>query len=139
MAFSKKNYSKDVSIGVTHALYPGVHFVFTFPKRMPQSALDAQGKLAGLTDAERAEEFRSALISAFAETISAEPEGFDFPTDERPLRERAKEYFDDPDFPELEEIVFSAWRAYKAAQLPAAYLKSGSDTSPASGLSPERA
>lgn len=53
------------------------------------------------------------------------------------LSARFREYFDDPARPELEALVASAWRAYRAASLPAAYLKSREGNGAASRLSPQ--
>jgi hypothetical protein len=41
-----------------------------------------------------------------------------------PLAERMRVYFDEPDKPEFEAILLSVWRGYKAAAVPAAYIKS---------------
>lgn len=50
---------------------------------------------------------------------------------------RVVEYFNDPDKPELEAIIVSAWRAYRSAAMPSSYLKSlSSDGAGSGGLSP---
>jgi len=121
---------------VTHPYYPGETFTFTFPKVLPQAALDAERAYLALPDGERSEAYRVALIGVVAQALLCEPEGFDdFPTDEvmpenlvaRSLRERVREYFDDERKPELGAIISGAWGAYKRAAIPAAYLKSSSD------------
>lgn len=58
---------------------------------------------------------------------------------EKPLQARMREYFDDQSQPELESIIVSAWRAYRAAAMPAAYLKSGKDRRPQGHLSSSQA
>lgn len=135
MAFSKQGNSKEVSVEVTHRWHPGALFVFHFPKRLPQSALDAEKSFLGLKDDERAEAHRAALVNTVAEMVTREPEGFDdFPETvcvgpgtaavSKNVADRVRVYFDDPEQPELEAIIVSAWRAYRAAAIPAAYTKS---------------
>ena len=53
----------------------------------------------------------------------------------RPLAERMRVYFDDPEQPELEAIIVQAWKEYKAAAVPAAYVKSPEDSDAPSGES----
>ena len=126
MAFSKKNNSTEVAIEVTHKWYPDTQFVFHFPKRLPQAAAEAEARFVGMKDGERGDEYRRNLIEVVAQMLLREPEGFDdFPAEEsRPLSERARSYFDDESQPELEVILAGAWRAYKVAAIPAAYIKS---------------
>jgi hypothetical protein len=125
VAFSKEKSGPEVSFELRHPWHPGSVFVFTFPKELPQAALDKAKHFLGLTDDERKDAVRVALIAAVGAMVSSAPEGFEgFPADERPLADRFTEYFDDPAHPELESLVAGAWRAYRAACLPAAYLKS---------------
>ncbi|MGB7925585.1 MAG: hypothetical protein WCF57_20270 [Pyrinomonadaceae bacterium] len=125
MGFSKKSRSPEIEIQVNHAWYPGQPFTFYLPKKMPKSALDAESRFLGLKEDARVDEHRLALIETVSELVTREPEGFsDFLKDERPLAERFREYFDSPDDPELESILISVWRAYRASQVPNAYLKS---------------
>ena len=147
MGFSKAHNKKEISIVVTHPMHPGDRYVFTFPKTLPQAALDAQGRFLGLPDTARAEEWRTALVATVAEMVIREPEGFDdFQrlTDEdraagmvnqRPLAERFVEYFNDAEQPELEAIIVQAWKEYKAAAVPAAYVKSPEDSGAPGGES----
>lgn len=140
MGFSKVKNSKEVSIAVSHAWHPGAKFVFHFPKTLPQSAVEAEKTFLGLKEDERAEAHREALINAVGEMVTRAPEGFDdFPETvtlgpgsagvSSKLSHRVCFYFDDPEQPELEAIIVSAWRAYRAASLPSAYLKSAEDRS----------
>lgn len=165
MPFSKQKSGPEVSFELRHPWHPGTVFVFTFPKELPQAALDKEKHFIGLADDERKDAVRVALIETVGAMVSQEPEGFEgFPGAEQvaalkvaqeklthdlkedvrrqiqreverlngeleaaratPLAERFKEYFDDPAHPELESLVTGAWRAYRAASLPAAYLKS---------------
>ena len=52
-----------------------------------------------------------------------------------PLAERMRVYFDDTTQPELEAILSGAWRAYKVAAIPAAYVKSPEDSGAKGALS----
>lgn len=133
MGFRKKGYSPEITIEVSHPWYPGSVFGFTFPKQLPQDALDAEGRLFGLKDEERGDASRKALIDVVARMVVREPSGFDdFPADVPPpnsretvgLAERMRGYFDDPTQPELEAIIVSVWRAYRAAAIPSSYVKS---------------
>jgi hypothetical protein len=126
MGFTKSTSQKEIAIKLTHPWYPGAEFTFHFPKRLPESALNAEKQFLGLKDDEREEQYRKGIINVVAEMVVREPEGFDdFTADtSRPLAERMRDYFDDPEQPELEAILVSAWRAYRAAAMPSAYLKS---------------
>lgn len=133
MSFSKTDYSPEIIISVTHPWYPSETFLFFFPKRLSQAAIDADAAVFSLRDNERPAAARLAVINVVAEMCVREPEGFaDFPTDAimpekliaRGLPQRVREYFDDPSKPELEAIILGAWRAYRASALPSAYLKS---------------
>lgn len=135
MGFSKKSYSPVIEIEVLHPYYPGEVFIFTFPKVLPQSALDAEKSYLGLPDTEQPEALRKGLIGVVAEMVTLPPTGFDDFPDLNPgelqtgstkvaLRRAVLDYFDDPEKPELEQIISGAWRAYKTAAIPAAYLKS---------------
>lgn len=127
MGFRKGASPPDVQIVVEHKWHPGTQFVFTFPKVLPQAAADAERAFIALKDEERADAYRRALVGVVAEMVTAEPEGFDdFPTGNvtGSLADRMRGYFDDPDRPELEQIIVGAWRAYKAAAVTAAYVKS---------------
>lgn len=170
MGFTKKGAQTEVGIIVKHAWHPGTQFVFFFPKRLPQAALDAEQTYLGLKDSECSDEYRLALINVVAEMASSELEGFDdFPgaaeiaglkdaraqleaggleedargeierrigelerslavVRETPLAKRMRDYFDDTTQPELEFLLAGAWRAYKAAAIPAAYIKSPEDS-----------
>jgi hypothetical protein len=170
MGFTKQGSQPEVGFAVRHAWHPGTQFVFYFPKRLPQAALDAEQTYFGVKDSERPDEHRLALIKVVAEMASSEPEGFDdFPgaaeiaglKDARAqleaeglteaargeikrragementlaavrqvsLAKRMRDYFDDFTQPELEMILSGAWRAYKAAEIPAAYIKSPEDS-----------
>lgn len=141
MGFSKNKNTKGLAIKVTHPWHPGAEFIFHFPKRLPQSALDAEKGFVGLKDDEREDAARLALIGVVAEMVTREPEGFDdfIVGGPRTLPERMREYFDDPEQPELEQIIVSVWRGYKAAAIPAAYLFRPSDSGAAGGLSPQKA
>lgn len=141
MGFSKKNNAPEIAIVAHHRWHPAAEFIFHFPKRMPQPALDADARFAGLKDEEREREGRRALVETVAQMVSREPEGFDdFPVGgERLLAERFSEYFDDESQPELEAILLYVWGAYRAAALPVAYLKSSPDSGAAHALLPEGA
>lgn len=181
MGFKKKDSQTEVGISVTHAWHPGTKFVFYFPKRLPEAAVEAEQTYLGLKDSERPDEHRLALINVVAEMAASEPEGFDdFPGAEEiaglkaartqleaedvtkaerqdarqeierrvgeleralaavrqtPLAERMRVYFDDTTQPELETILSGAWRAYKVAAIPAAYIKSPEDSGAKGALS----
>ncbi|MET0646380.1 MAG: hypothetical protein ABW208_07140 [Pyrinomonadaceae bacterium] len=177
MGFNKQTSQPAVGIIVKHSWHPGAAFVFYFPKRLPETALNAEQTYLGLQDSERPDEYRLALINVVAEMASSEPEEFDdFPgaaeiagikkartqlkaeglkDKEReeiegrveelerslavvrqvPLAKRMRDYFDDPTQPELEMILAGAWRAYKAAVIPAAYIKSPEDSGASGDLS----
>lgn len=123
--FTKNSYSPNVSIGVTLPTRPGDEYVFTFPKRLPQTALDAEEAFVGLDKEERADAFRLGLVRTVAAMLVTEPQGFgDFPVDERPLAERALEYFADPAEPEFEAILVKAWGGFREVTRATAYLKS---------------
>jgi hypothetical protein len=134
MPFSKTNYSPEIEIVATHRWYPGDKFVFTLPKVLPESALDAEAGFLGLNGTERDDQARRALISVVAQMVTKEPEGFeDFPQDARPLAERFVEYFDDPSKPELENILVGVWREYRGGAVSSTYLKSREDSRAAVG------
>jgi hypothetical protein len=134
VGFTKKENPPEISIEVRHPWHPGSVFIFHFPKKLHQLALDAEQRFLGLTDDARPDEHRKAIIDTIAEMVIREPEGFDdFPDvnhvvkpgdGKRPLAPRMREYFDDDSQPELETIIVSAWRAYRAAAVPTAYVKS---------------
>lgn len=56
-----------------------------------------------------------------------------------PLAKRMRDYFDDETQPELEAIIAGVWRAYKAAAIPAAYIKSPGDSGAPGAVSPSPA
>jgi hypothetical protein len=127
MGFDKKTYEHEIQIAVTHQWHPGKEFVFTFPKTLPQPALDAEKAFLGVEEKEREALSRILLIKTVAAMVTREPEGFDnFPPSavKNDLAERFIVYFDDPSQPELEAITTSAFSGYKAAARPVAYLKS---------------
>ncbi len=133
MGFNKDKNEPDIAIEVRHPWHPGDVYTFYFPKKLPQLALDAEAKFLGLKEGERSDEYRKELINTVAAMVTREPEGFDhFPTDEvlpagqspRSLSIRMRDYFDDPNHPELESILVGVWRAYRASAVPSAYLKS---------------
>jgi len=129
--YSKKNYSKDVEIDVKHPRYPGAVFGFTFTKEMSDAAAEAQKEFFALPDTERPEVRRQKLIATVALMLTVAPSGFEeFPADERPLPERVREYFDEPDQPELHAILVAAWNKYWEVSVPRAYLKSGENLQP---------
>lgn len=135
MGFSKQGYEPEVAVEVRHNWHPGSVFVFYFPKVLPQAALDAEASFLGLNQDGDKDAVRTSLIDPLAEMATREPEGFDdFPclTDVAravgtvsiaPLAERFRNYFDEPDKPELEQIVSGAWAAYKQGARPQAFLK----------------
>lgn len=139
MGFSKKDRATEITIGVKHSYYPDTVFYFTFPKRLPQTALDQESKFIGLKDDEIPDELRKQLIALVSEMITGVTGFDDFPTDERPLAERAKEYFDSPEDPELETIISSVWTAYKVAAMPQTFLESRENHSAATHLSSQAA
>src|ERR1700759_3705513 len=128
MGFSKANYRDRFDVVVLHPQHPGDSYVFTFPKKLPQAALDAEKAFLALGDAATADDWRKALINVIAEMMTRDPEGFDdFPREPvvtlegqraPSLTKRAVEYFDDPEKPELEAIIIKAWKEYKAAAVP---------------------
>lgn len=136
MGFSKTKYEPTIRIEVLHQWHPDTIFAFTFPKRMPQTAAEAETRYLGINDEMRKDESRKALIESVAALIISEPEGFDdFPrltekdraaemVNIKPLAERMREYFDEPDKPELEEILSAAYRAYRLTAMSSAYPKS---------------
>lgn len=133
MGFTKTDYAPEIAIEVRHQWHPDVTFTFHFPKVLPQAAVEAEREFLGLSDAEREAESRHALINIIAQMLVREPEGFDdFPSSSalptslvaRSLPERVRTYFNDTEKPELEAILVSVWRAYRAAAISSAYLKS---------------
>lgn len=135
MGFSKSNKEPDVSIVVN---YFGDTYELTFPKKLPQAALDAEQQFLGLKDDERGEKSREALVNLIAEMVTRPPKGFeDFSVVSGPsLADRMRAYFNDPKHPELEAILVGAWKGYKAVAVPTAYLKSPENRSaPGSRLS----
>jgi hypothetical protein len=137
--YSKQSYSDEIEIVVHHPYYPESPFTFTFPKRLPQSAVAAETCFLGLKEDALADEHRRALIETVAEMVTTAPQGFDdFPNEDAPtgsLAARFIAYFDDPSQIELEQILVSAWRAYRAAGIPTAYSKSISLNGKADGQS----
>jgi len=126
VSFTKANNAtaKEIAIEVRHPWHKEDVFVFHFPKRQPKPAAESEARFLGLGEEAREDEHRLAIIEAVSEMVTA-VEGFDdFPQDSRPLPERFREYFDDPEQLELEQLVVSAWRAYRASAIPGAYLKS---------------
>jgi hypothetical protein len=132
MGFSKADKQQQVSIVVN---YFGDSYEFTFLKQLPQSALDAEQSYIGMKDNERPEKYREALVNLVAEMVTQPPTGFDdFPKVEKiPLTDRMRAYFNDAEHPELETILVAAWKGYKRAAVPAAYIKSVQDSSARSG------
>lgn len=136
MGFSKQSNEQEIRIEVLHQWHPDTIFAFTFPKRMSQPATEAEARYLGLTDKERSDEYVKALIETVAEMVIREPEGFDdFPqltTEDRAgsmvvissLKERMRNYFDDPTQPEFEVILSAAYRGYRMSAMPSAYPKS---------------
>ena len=125
MPFPK--YEPEIQIVITHQWHPGSKFIFTFPKRLPQAAIDAEAKLLGLGDQDRDEQARLLVIETVAKMSAQAPEGFPgFPEIAAgvDLAGTIQQYFDDPSQPELEAIATSAWSGYRAAARPAAYAKS---------------
>jgi hypothetical protein len=101
---------------------------------MSDAAAEAQKDFFALPDAERPEVRRQKLIATIALMLTREPSGFDeFPQDERPLSERVREYFDEPEQPELHAILVAAWNRYWEVSVPRAYLKSVEDSQPGTG------
>ncbi len=130
MGFIKSTNEPDITIVVTHPWHEGDVYSFTFPKRLPQAAVDAEKRFLGLKDEARPDESRRALIETLAEMVTREPEGFDdFPSSatevDAPMGEslarRFVEYFDDYSQPEFESILVSVWRAYRASAVPDAF------------------
>lgn len=134
------NYQPDVEIVVSHAWHPDQKFVFTFPKKLPQAALDAEKDFLALDEKDRDEKARLGVIKTVAVMSSRAPAGFPgFPDGEltgQALIDAITTYFDDPEQPELETIITAAWTGYKAAARPAAYAKSLSDHGQGDGQSP---
>lgn len=146
MGFSKAAHEKEVTIIATHPFCPGVQFEFDLPKRMPQAAIDAERHMLGLPETARGDAHRLALIEVIGKLLLREPRGFDdFPEKEvlnargDDLSFRARSYFDDPDVPELEQILVMVWRAYRQMNLPSAYLKSVQAVSAGNGDAPRAA
>lgn len=77
MGFSKKTNEPEIRIEVLHQWHPDTIFAFTFPKRMPQPAAEAEARYLGLTDKERSDEYRTALVATVAAAVTCTPEGFD--------------------------------------------------------------
>ena len=142
MGFTKASNEPEVRIEVHHNWHPGAVFAFTFPKRLPPAATLAESRFLALKEDARPDEHRLALIETVAQMVVREPEGFDdFPGSSQavsslrdvPLLERFVTYFDDPEQPELEQVIIAAWRAYRATSVPSAYMKSVSDRSARNG------
>lgn len=133
------DYQPEIQIVITHQWHPGSQFIFTFPKRLPQAAIDAEQRLLGLGDKDRDEQARLLVIETVAEMSSKPPRGFpgfpEFgePIDPAALKSAIITYFDEPLQPELEAIITSAWSGYRAAARPAAYAKSLSPDGEADG------
>lgn len=125
MGFRKSTNETEVAVVVTHKWHPGDEFTFYFPKVLPQAAIEAEGRFLGLKEDAREEEYRQLLIETVAAMVTRDPIGFDdFPTSDAPLADRFIAYFDDPSQPELQSILLSVWREYRAGAIPFAYLKS---------------
>jgi hypothetical protein len=143
MGFSKARYRNEFQVVVTVPMNPGDTYTFTFPKKLPQAALDAEKAFLSLGDTATPDDWRKSLIGLVAKMVLKAPQGFeDFPED-GPLDERVCAYFDDTEKPELEAIIIKAWKEYKAAAVPAAYIKSievrGAAGGDASGASADTA
>jgi hypothetical protein len=116
--FSKGTYQPNVEIAVVVPMLSDAQFVFTFPKRLSESAAKEQQTFLGMS-ADAPDDYRKQLIKTVSEMIVKEPSGIeDFPMDARPLPMRFTEYFDAPEQPELESVLVSAWRAYAVASVP---------------------
>lgn len=129
--FRKGTRPKDVPVIVPDPWDGEGRYTLYFTKRPPREAMDAGEAYFAATGEERAEERRKSLVRAAASLMTREPEGFaDFPRDERPLSERALEYFDDPEEIDLEKILSAAWSWYLSGAAPRAYSKSTEDSLP---------
>lgn len=137
--FQKKTYNPLVRIAVTLPTRPGDEYVFAFPKKLPQAALDAEKEFLGFDESERKKTARELLVTTVSRMLVEDPAGFaGYPT-EGTVEERALRYFDDPDEPELETILAHAWSQYKEVTRPSAYLKSVEDSGAAPGGAPPAA
>lgn len=125
MGFSKATYRPNIQVGVMHPYYPQDEFVFTLAKEPSKAAKDADAKFVALVDSQATlEEFRKGLIEVMSEVAAEAPSGFeDFPVDERPLPERMREYFDAPEYPELEMILAATLRQFRISAQPVVYIE----------------
>lgn len=130
-SFTKGTRPKDVPVTVPDPWGQGCEYTLYFAKRPPKEALDAGEAYFATMGEGRAEERRKSLVRATASLMTREPEGFgDFPRDDRPLTERALEYFDDPEEVEIEKVLFAAWSWYLSEAAPRAYSKSAENSGP---------
>ncbi|MGA9768400.1 MAG: hypothetical protein WBV94_05120 [Blastocatellia bacterium] len=117
MAFTKQQKVSTVSIRLVYPFHndeaTGETVMFKFPMRRQSN---------GEADQDKAAQSASQLseIDRFCKLLADEPEGFDdFPKDERPISERAKEYFSDDD---LSYFVADALAAYGEVVSPRAFF-----------------
>jgi hypothetical protein len=128
MPYTKEKSSSVIEVEVINPQFKDEKFIFYLSKNLSKEAREAHAAYFGLQRDEREDIERAQLINAICESMVKEPSNFaDFPIDERPLAERAREYFDDAERQELDRILFSVWRVYMSALLPQAYLKSLQD------------
>jgi hypothetical protein len=133
LSFSKSTYEPEVAVVINHPLY-SEPFVFYFPKRMPQEAVDASSRYLGLPETERDEERDKAFVLMLTSQMSRAPEGFeDLQVEGQPLASALADYFYDPDKPELLNLLLEAKRVYKEVTSPRGYLKSSENSHAGNG------
>jgi hypothetical protein len=118
MAFTKQQRVSEVSPCL---VYPHLHkdeggaaIVFRFPMRRQRSGEAEEDK------AQRSAGQQSDL-DRFCKLLVSEPEGFDdFPKDDRPLSERAREYFSDTD---MDYFVSDAIEVYQEVVSPRGFFR----------------
>ncbi|HST20531.1 MAG TPA: hypothetical protein VLR90_05415 [Blastocatellia bacterium] len=117
MPFTKQKKVSSVSICLFYAYHTdeetGGATDFQFPMRR-QTSGEADQDMAALSAGQLTE------LDRFCKLLVSEPKGFgDFPNDERPISERAKEYFSDED---IRYFVSDAMTAYKEVASPRAFF-----------------
>ncbi len=123
MSFNKSKKDEPVVIGAKHAWHSEDEYIFYLTKQPSPAFTNAQKHFLSLPEVTPPEESVKAFVEMVAQLMVSAPKGFsDFIIDDRPLAERFKEYFCDPEQPELEPILVRVWREYKESAVPSAYL-----------------
>lgn len=117
MSFTKQKKVSTLSIRLVYPYHTdeatGEPVDFRFPMRR-QSSGEADHDKAALSAGQMTD------IDRFSKLLVSEPVGFDdFPADERPIAERAKEYFSDE---EISYFVTDALAAYGEVISPRAFF-----------------